>query len=159
MQFTQPVFFSYLCKKLYGYPMGRILAIDYGLKRTGLAVTDPLRIMANGLETVPTHQLMAFLEKYIALEQVDMLVLGLPTQMSVAESQNMPQIWAFAANLQKKFPAVELVYVDERFTSVLAHRAMLEGGLKKKARQDKALVDKISATIILQSYLESLNAY
>ena len=138
--------------------MGRILAIDYGLKRTGLAVTDPLRIMANGLETVPTHEVITFLEKYMAGEQVDILVLGLPTQMSGAESQTMPQIHTFASNLQKKFPAVELVYVDERFTSVLAHRAMLEGGLKKKARQDKALVDKISATIILQSYLESLNA-
>ena len=138
--------------------MGRILAIDYGLKRTGLAVTDPLRIMANGLETVPTHEVITFLEKYMAGEQVDILVLGLPTQMSGAESQTMPQIRTFASNLQKKFPAVELVYVDERFTSVLAHRAMLEGGLKKKARQDKALVDKLSATIILQSYLESLNA-
>ena len=138
--------------------MGRILAIDYGLKRTGLAVTDPLRIMANGLETVPTHEVITFLEKYMAGEQVDILVLGLPTQMSGAESQTMPQIRTLASNLQKKFPAVELVYVDERFTSVLAHRAMLEGGLKKKARQDKALVDKISATIILQSYLESLNA-
>ena len=138
--------------------MGRILAIDYGLKRTGLAVTDPLRIMANGLETVPTHEVITFLEKYMAGEQVDILVLGLPTQMSGAEPQTMPQIRTFASNLQKKFPAVKLVYVDERFTSVLAHRAMLEGGLKKKARQDKALVDKISATIILQSYLESLNA-
>ena len=138
--------------------MGRILAIDYGLKRTGLAVTDPLRIMANGLETVPTHEVITFLEKYMAGEQVDILVLGLPTQMSGAESQPMPQIRTFAANLKKKFPDIELVYVDERFTSVLAHRAMLEGGLKKKARQDKALVDKISATIILQSYLESLNA-
>ena len=101
---------------------------------------------------------MVFLEKYLDKEKVDILVLGLPTQMSGAESQTMPQIRTFAANLKKKFPDIELVYVDERFTSVLAHRAMLEGGLKKKARQDKALVDKISATIILQSYLESLNA-
>ena len=137
--------------------MGRILAIDYGLKRTGLAATDPLRIMANGLETVHTAQLLEFLEKYLAREQVDIFVLGLPTQMSGAESQTMPYIRTFASILQKKFPAVELVYVDERFTSVLAHRAMLDGGLKKKARQDKTIVDKISATIILQSYLESLN--
>ena len=139
--------------------MGRILAIDYGLKRTGLAATDPLRMIANGLETVRTGELMAFLEKYLAKEQVDIFVLGLPTQMSGAESQTMPYIRTFATNLQKKFPTVELVYVDERFTSVLAHRAMLDGGLKKKARQDKALVDKISATIILQSYLESLNTF
>ena len=133
------------------------MAIDYGLKRTGLAVTDPLRIMANGLETVPTHELMSYLEKYLAQELVDILVVGLPTQMSGEESKTMPYIRSFTANFQKKFPAVELVYVDERFTSVLAHKAMLDGGLKKKARQDKALVDKISATIILQSYLESLN--
>ena len=119
--------------------MGRILAIDYGLKRTGLAVTDPLRIMANGLETVPTNEVMVFLEKYLDKEKVDILVLGLPTQMSGAESQTMPQIRTFAANLKKKFPDIELVYVDERFTSVLAHRAMLEGGLKKKARQYKVI--------------------
>ncbi|MHB9054779.1 MAG: Holliday junction resolvase RuvX [Paludibacteraceae bacterium] len=137
--------------------MGRILAIDYGLKRTGLAVTDPLRIAANGLETIPTFEVLAFLEKYIAKEPVDIFVIGLPTQMSGEESQTMPYIRTFATNLQKKFPTIELVYVDERFTSVLAHKAMLDGGLKKKARQNKALVDKISATIILQSYLESRN--
>lgn len=137
--------------------MGRILAIDFGTKRTGLAVTDPLRIMANGLETVPTKDLMPYLEKYVTSEQVDVVVLGLPTQMNGADSQTMQEIRAFGANFQKKFPAIELVYVDERFTSVLAHRTMLEAGLKKKARQDKALVDKISATIILQSYLETLN--
>jgi len=137
--------------------MGRILAIDYGRKRTGLAVTDALRIAANGLETVPTHEVLSFLEKYTAIEPVDIFVLGLPTQMNGKESESMEYIRPFAAGLQKKFPTIELVYFDERFTSVLAHRAMLEGGLKKKDRQDKALVDKISATIILQSYLESIN--
>jgi len=137
--------------------MGRILAIDYGRKRTGLAVTDALRIAANGLETVPTHEVLSFLEKYTAIEPVDIFVLGLPTQMNGKESESMEYIRPFAASLLKKFPTIELVYFDERFTSVLAHRAMLEGGLKKKDRQDKALVDKISATIILQSYLESIN--
>ncbi len=137
--------------------MGRILAIDYGTKRTGLAVTDPLRIAANGLDTVPTHELITFLEKYLAKETVDIIVFGLPKQTSGAESETMKHIRPVAKKIQEKFPEIELVYADERFTSVLAQKAMLEGGLKKKARQDKALVDKISATIILQSYLESLN--
>ncbi len=137
--------------------MGRILAIDYGNKRTGLAVTDPLRIMANGLDTVPTHELISFLENYLAKEAVDIIVFGLPKQMSGEESETMKHIRPLAKKIKDKFPQVELVYADERFTSVLAHKAMLEGGLKKKARQDKALVDKISATIILQTYLESLN--
>ncbi len=136
--------------------MGRILAIDYGLKRTGLAVTDPLRIVANGLDTVPTHELTAYLEKYTKSEPVDIFVIGQPKQMSGKESETMPNIRSFVSLLQQKFPAVEIVYTDERFTSVLAHKTMMDGGLKKKARQDKALVDKISATIILQSYLESI---
>jgi len=137
--------------------MGRILAIDYGTKRTGLAVTDPLRIVANGLDTVPTHELISFLEKYLAKETVDIIVFGLPKQMSGAESESMKHIRPVVKKIQEKFSEIELVYVDERFTSILAQKAMIEGGLKKKARQDKALVDKISATIILQSYLESLN--
>ena len=135
--------------------MGRILAIDFGRKRTGIAVTDPLRITANGLETVPTHEAINFIEKYIAKENVDLFVMGKPTQMNGEDSENMKYIKPFVAQLQKKFPHIELIYVDERFTSVLAHKTMLEGGLKKKDRQNKALVDKISATIILQSYLES----
>jgi putative Holliday junction resolvase len=135
--------------------MGRILAIDIGKKRTGIAVTDPLRIAANGLDTVSTHELIPFLEKYISSEPVDIIVLGLPTQMDGSESESMVFIRPVAQKIQQKFPQIELVYVDERFTSVLAHQAMLHGGLKKKARQNKALVDKISATIILQSYMES----
>lgn len=136
--------------------MGRILAIDFGRKRTGIAVTDSLRITANGLETVPTHQALNFIEKYVAKENVDLFVMGKPTQMNGEESENMKYIKPFVGQLQKKFSHIELIYVDERFTSILAHRAMLEGGLKKKDRQDKALVDKISATIILQSYLETI---
>lgn len=137
--------------------MGRILAIDVGKKRTGLAVTDPLRIMANGLDTVATHELVSYLENYFNSEAVDLIVLGLPTQMDGTESESMEFVKTVASRIQKKFPSKELVYVDERFTSVLAHRAMIEGGLKKKDRQNKALVDKVSATIILQSYLESRN--
>lgn len=136
--------------------MGRILAIDFGRKRTGIAVTDPMRITANGLETVPTHEAISFIEKYIAKENVDLFVIGKPTQMNGEDSESMVYLKPFASQLQKKFPHIELIYVDERFTSVLAHKAMLEGGLKKKDRQNKALVDKISATIILQSYLETI---
>jgi len=136
--------------------MGRILAIDYGQKRVGIAVTDVLHISANGLDTVPVHEVMAFLEKYIAIEPVEKFVIGLPKQMNGLESDSMQYIRPFAVALQRRFPEIEIVYVDERFTSVLAHKAMLDGGLKKKDRQNKALVDKIAATIILQSYLESL---
>lgn len=135
--------------------MGRILAIDYGQKRVGLAVTDMLHITANGLDTVPAHEVISYLEKYLAREPVEKFIIGLPTQMNGQESDSMQYIRPFVTALQRKFPDIELIYVDERFTSVLAHKAMLEGGLKKKDRQNKALVDKISATIILQSYLES----
>ena len=135
--------------------MSRILAIDYGRKRTGIAVTDPMQIIANGLTTVPTHELMDFLLKYVAQEKVERIVVGHPKQMNNEDSENMKYIKLFVAQLKKKLPDMLVELVDERFTSVLAHQAMLDGGLKKKARQDKALVDEISATIILQSYLES----
>lgn len=135
--------------------MGRILAIDYGQKRVGLAVTDPLQIIANGLDTISAAEVLDYLKQYFAKEQVDKIIIGLPKQMSGEESESMKYIRPFVGQLQKAFPGMEIVYVDERFTSVLAHKAMLDGGLKKKARQDKALVDKISATIILQTYLES----
>ncbi|MFU2377526.1 Holliday junction resolvase RuvX [Phocaeicola plebeius] len=135
--------------------MSRILAIDYGRKRTGIAVTDPMQIIANGLTTVPTHELMDFLLKYVAQEKVERIVVGHPKQMNNEDSENMKYIKPFVAQLKKKLPDMLVELVDERFTSVLAHQAMLDGGLKKKARQDKALVDEISATIILQSYLES----
>jgi putative Holliday junction resolvase len=135
--------------------MGRILAIDYGKKRVGLAVTDMLHISAHGLETVLSHEVLEYLAKYIANEPVEKFVIGLPTQMDGQESESMQHIRPFVVGLQRKFPNIEVVYVDERFTSVLAHKTMLEAGLKKKSRQNKALVDKISATIILQTYLES----
>jgi putative holliday junction resolvase len=136
--------------------MGRILAIDYGQKRVGLAVTDPLQISANGLETVAVHEVLEYLAKYTAKETVDKFVIGLPKQMNGEDSDSMQYIRPFVISLQRKFPNIELVYADERFSSVLAHKTMLEAGLKKKDRQNKPLVDKIAAVIILQGYLESI---
>ncbi|MBO5251525.1 MAG: Holliday junction resolvase RuvX [Bacteroidaceae bacterium] len=135
--------------------MGRILAIDYGKKRTGIAVTDILQMIANGLTTVATPELMDFILNYVEKESVERIVVGHPKQMNNEESENMKRIVPFVNQLKKKLPHIPIEYVDERFTSVLAHQTMIEGGLKKKARQNKALVDEISATIILQSYLES----
>jgi len=135
--------------------MGRILAIDYGKKRVGIAVTDPLQITANGLDTIPTDQIMDFLKNYVQKESVEKFVMGYPLQTNGMESESMQYIKPFAAWLQKTFPTIELIYVDERYTSVLAHRTMLEAGLKKKDRQNKETVDKISATIILQTYMEN----
>jgi putative Holliday junction resolvase len=135
--------------------MGRILAIDYGQKRVGLAVTDPLKIMANGLDTVAVHEIFAYLKQYTAKENVEKFVVGLPKQMNGNDSASMQYILPFVERLRKQFPDIEVVFIDERFTSVLAHNTMLEAGLKKKDRQNKALVDKIAATIILQTYLSS----
>lgn len=135
--------------------MSRILAIDYGKKRTGLAVTDPMQIIASGLTTVATTELMDFILKYVAQEKVERIIVGHPKQMNNEDSENMKCIIPFINLLKKKLPAIPIELVDERFTSVLAHQAMLDGGLKKKARQNKALVDEISATIILQSYMET----
>lgn len=135
--------------------MGRILALDYGRKRTGVAVTDVLQIIANGLTTVPSHTLPDFLVQYVAKEKVDVIVIGLPKQMNNEESESMIYIKPFVNRLKKILPDMPIEFVDERFTSVIAHRTMLEAGLKKKDRQCKDLVDEISATIILQSYLES----
>ena len=135
--------------------MSRILAIDYGKKRTGIAVTDPMQIIANGLTTVATHELVDFLLNYVKQEEVERIVIGHPRQMNYDDSENMKNIIPFMNRLKKVLPDMPVELVDERFTSVLAHQAMLASGLKKKARQNKALVDEISATIILQSYLES----
>lgn len=135
--------------------MSRIVAIDYGRKRSGIAVSDVLQLIANGLTTVPTHQLLQFVVDYVAKEPVEKILVGLPKQMNNELSENQKYIEPFVRSLKKRLPLVPVEYVDERFTSVLAHKAMVDGGLKKKARQDKALVDEISATIILQSYLES----
>ncbi len=136
--------------------MGRILAIDYGTKRTGIAVSDPARIIAGGLETVSTSELTAYLDGYLARERVDAIVLGRPLQMDGRPSQTLPAIEALATKLRERYPAVEVAFEDERFTSILAQRAIREGGVKKMARRDKALVDRVSATIILQSYMERL---
>ena len=135
--------------------MARILSIDYGKRRTGLAVTDPLQIIAGGLATVSTSTLYDYLVNYITREPVERIVIGKPMQHNGEPSENMARVEQFVNRWRKVQPQIPIEYVDERFTSVLAHRAMLDGGLKKKSRQNKALVDEISATIILQSYLES----
>ncbi len=135
--------------------MGRILAIDYGTKRTGIAVSDPQRIIAGGLDTLPTAQLMPWLAKYVATEGVDMIVVGLPVRTDGRPSDTHAAASALAARLTAAFPAVRVVMFDERFTSVLAHQAMLEGGMKRMQRRDKAAVDRISATILLQGFMES----
>ena len=136
--------------------MGRIIAIDYGTKRTGLAVTDPLRIIANALETVETKGLEKWLADYFTKNNVDIIVLGKPSQMNGQPSETMRFIEPLATRLRRAYPDKEVVLYDERFTSVMAHRAMLESGIGKMARRDKALVDRISATIILQSYMDSI---
>ena len=135
--------------------MARILAIDYGTVRTGIAVSDPLRIIAGALETVPTPQLIPWLEGYMAREAVDIVVVGLPRQMNGSPSESMRYIEPFVQRLRKHFSAVQVEYFDERFTSALAQRAIIEGGVRKMGRRDKALVDRVSATIILQGYMES----
>ena len=136
--------------------MGRIIAIDYGTKRTGLAVTDPLRIIANALETVETKGLEKWLADYFTKNDVDIIVLGKPSQMNGQPSETMRFIEPLATRLRRAYPDKEVVLYDERFTSVMAHRAMLESGIGKMARRDKALVDRISATIILRSYMDSI---
>ena len=134
--------------------MGRILAIDFGRKRTGLAVTDILRITANPLITIPTHTLEAWLTDYFAKEQVDEVVIGHPYQMNGEDSESMQYIQPFINRFRKVFPNMPLKEYDERFTSVIAHQAMIAGGMKKKQRQDKAVVDKLAACIILEGYLD-----
>ena len=135
--------------------MARILSIDYGKKRTGLAVTDPLQLIAGGLATVSTYQLLDFLRAYFQKEPVECVVVGEPWQTNGQPSENLARVKAFVGRFRKEFPDMEVVMYDERFTSTLAHHAMMDAGLGRKARQDKALVDEISATIILQSYMES----
>ena len=137
--------------------LGRILAIDYGAKRVGIAVTDPLKIIANSLTTIETSKILDFLADYFSKEQVECLVVGLPKQMNNQPSESMPYIEAFVKKFQTRFPQIAVAFADERFTSKIAVQAMVQGGVKKKDRQNKALIDSVSATIILQSYLESLN--
>lgn len=133
--------------------MARILAIDFGSKRTGIAVTDELQIIASGLTTVLTADLLTFLEKYFKEEKVEMVLIGEPKQMNNTASESEISIQEFLKKFSEKFPEKELKRVDERFTSKMAVQTMIDSGLKKKKRQNKALVDEISATIILQSYL------
>ena len=134
--------------------MGRILAIDYGKRRTGLAVTDILRITANPLLTIDTSGLLAWLDDYIRREQVDTIVVGYPRQMNGQDSETVPAIRALENQLRTRWPQIPVVEYDERFTSVLAHQAMIAGGMKKKQRQDKSQVDRLAACIILEGYLE-----
>ena len=135
--------------------MARILSIDYGRKRTGLAVTDPLQIIAGGLATVATSELFEWLQAYIAREPVERIVIGEPRQPNGQPSENLARVQQFVNRWRKAMPNIPIEYYDERFTSVLAHQVMIDGGLHKKARQNKGLVDEISATIILEDYMRS----
>ncbi|MBO6250500.1 MAG: Holliday junction resolvase RuvX [Muribaculaceae bacterium] len=135
--------------------MARILGIDYGRKRSGIAVTDPLQIVAGGLGTVPTHTLLDWIKAYVAREPVERIVVGQPTQLNGAPSESMRYISPFLKQLSRALPMVEVVLYDERFTSTIAHRAMIDGGMKKSDRRDKSRVDTIAAAIILNDYLNS----
>lgn len=135
--------------------MARILSIDYGRKRTGLAVTDPLQIIAGGLATVATSELFDWLKAFLEKEPVELIVIGEPRQPNGQPSENLARVQQFVNRWRKAVPSVPIEFFDERFTSVLAHQTMLDAGLKKKARQNKALVDEISATIILEDYMRS----
>ena len=137
--------------------MGRIVAIDYGTKRTGLAVTDPGQMIASPLETVLTHELMNYLQTYFEKEEVELLVVGHPRQMDHSESESMKQIRFFVGAFKKRFKKIPVVWMDERFTSRLAMDAMVAGGMKKSDRKIKGNVDRVSAAIILQSFLEMRN--
>jgi putative Holliday junction resolvase len=136
--------------------MARILSIDYGSKRTGLAVTDPLQIIATALDTVPTHQLMEYLKKYLQQEPVELFVVGEPKRLDNTPAQSGPMVQQFAKLLAKQFPEIPIKMYDERFTSKMAFQSMIDSGMKKSERQKKENIDKISAVIILQSYLESI---
>ena len=135
--------------------MGRLLALDYGTKRTGIAVTDELQIIASGLTTVDTSQLIIFLKDYISEEKVERIIVGLPKQMDNTDSESEVYIQKFLISLKKEIPNIPVDRVDERFTSKMAFQTMIDGGLSKKQRRNKALVDEISATLILQSYMST----
>jgi len=137
--------------------LGRIVTLDIGRKRTGVAMTDPLRIIASPLETVPTHKLIDYLSDLFQKESIDILVVGYPRQMNNTLSEAVNYIKPVINSIKKKFPNMPIELVDERFTSKMAMQAMIDGGMKKKDRQVKSNVDKISAAIILQSYMEQLN--
>lgn len=135
--------------------MGRVVAIDYGLKRTGLAVTDPLKIIASPLETVRTHDLLTYLQKYLSSEDVESFAIGMPKNLNNKDTDSTRFVRSFINLLRKQFPEIPIYEVDERFTSKIATDAMIQGGMKKKERRKKENVDKLSATIILQSFLDS----
>ena len=137
--------------------MSRILAIDYGRKRVGLAVSDPLGIIATGLDTIPAGEIWQFLTEYLEKEDVKTIVVGYPLQMNNQPSESLKYIDPFVTKLKKEFAEIEILMVDERFTSKMAKQAMLDGGLKKKDRRDKGMVDKLSAVIILQTHLDSIS--
>jgi putative Holliday junction resolvase len=139
--------------------MGRIIALDYGQKRTGIAVTDPLQMIANSLQTVQSSEIIPFLIQYTAKEKVDSFVVGYPRQMNNTLSESVKFIDPFVCVLKKTFPDKEVFLMDERFTSKMAVQTMIAGGVKKKDRQNKGLIDAISATIILQSYIEYRNNF
>lgn len=135
--------------------MGRLLSIDFGRKRCGIAVTDPLRIVANGLTTVPTANLIDFIKNYISSEQVDRIIVGHPTTLRGEPSESMRYLTPVINRLKKEIAPLEVTFFDERFTSAIAHRAMIDGGMKKMDRRDKAIVDEISAAILLNDFLQS----
>ena len=137
--------------------MARLLALDYGTKRVGIAITDELQIIASGLCTVRAHDCMDFLKDYISKESVSSIVLGLPKDLNNQKTDATPYVKGFAKQLRKQFPDLEVHFVDERFTSKMAFQSMIDGGVKKKDRQNKALVDEVSATLILQSFMEQRN--
>lgn len=134
--------------------MGRIVAIDYGLKRTGIATTDPQKIIASPLETVPTSELLEFLRQYHQTEQIEKIVVGMPKNLQGEDTDATKPVEAFVSKLERQFPKIEVSLIDERFTSKMALDAMIAGGMKKKDRQKKENVDKISAAILLQSYMD-----
>ena len=135
--------------------MARILGIDYGRRRTGVAVTDPLQIVAGAIGTLPTHTVLQFIKDYVAKEEVELIVVGQPTQLNGQPSESMRYITPFVNTLRKQLPEMSVVMYDERFTSTIAHQAMIDGGMKKSDRRDKGRVDSIAATIILNDYLSS----
>lgn len=137
--------------------MTRIIALDYGTKRTGVAVTDPLQIIATPLTTVRSHDLLEFLDNYFHTEQVELVIIGFPKTLRNTPSENAKHVLIFEKQFKKKFPHIPMQYIDERYTSVLAQQAVIEGGVKKSKRQNKEMYDTISAAIILQSYLEQKN--
>lgn len=136
--------------------MGRLIAVDFGRKRCGIAATDTLRLVANPLTTVRACDLVDFIAKYVATEEVDQIVVGLPKQLNGQPSESQRWLMPAVKQLRRAVPDIPVVFYDERFTSVLAHRAMIDGGVKKMDRRDKALVDQVSASIILNDYLESI---